>query len=138
MTSQQRPPHEDIERNLETIAKFRAEGNDRLVLVTTTGRKSGRALTVPILYMGDGARPVVTVSNHCFDAPPAWYLNMLANPLVTVEDASETYETTAVTTTGTERERLLQQALTALPFVAEYQAKTTRRIELVALERRTP
>jgi deazaflavin-dependent oxidoreductase (nitroreductase family) len=87
--------------------------------------------------MRDGSRPVVAASNHGYDAPPAWYLNMLANPLVTVEDAGETYEATAVVTEGADRERLLEQALTGLPFVAEYQANTARRIELVALERRS-
>lgn len=54
---------------------------------------------------------------------------------MTVEDAGETYEATALTLTGPDRERLLRQAETALPFVAHYQAQTARRIELVALHR---
>lgn len=67
-------PHPDDERNAQAIEKFRAEGSDRLVLVTTTGRKTGRRVTVPILYMRDGTRAVVAVGNHGLDAPPAWYL----------------------------------------------------------------
>ena len=136
MTSQSRPPHEDLERNAGVIEKFRAEGNPRQLLITTTGRKSGRAITVPLLFMRDGTRPVIADGNHGYDAAPAWYLNLLANPLVTVEEGGETYEATAVVATGADRERLLQQALTGLPFVAQYQANTARQIELIALERR--
>ncbi|HUG35989.1 MAG TPA: nitroreductase/quinone reductase family protein [Candidatus Limnocylindrales bacterium] len=130
-----RQPHEDISRNAQVIEQFRTQGNDRLLLLTTTGRKSGRSLTTPLQFMGDGDRVVVAASNHGYDQHPGWYYNLVAEPNVTVEIGSERYEATAAVVQGAERERLLEMAKTGLPFVAEYQAKTSRRIELVALER---
>ena len=134
--STQPAPHEDIERNAQVIESFRANGNDRLLLLTTTGRKSGKALTAPAIFMRDGDRPVIAASNHGYERHPGWYYNLLADPNVTVEIGSEKYEATAVVVSGAERERLLKMAETALPFVAEYQAKTSREIQLIALERK--
>ena len=136
MTAQPEPaPHPDAERNRQAIERFRAQGNDRLLLLTTTGRKSGRALTVPVLFMRDGERTIVAAGNHGLNAPPAWYLNLVANPGVTVEDAQGRHAATAVVVRGAERARLLRMAVKGLPFVAEYQAHTSRRIQLIALER---
>ena len=134
--TKERTSHEDIERNAQVIENFRANGNDRMLLLTTTGRKSGRALTAPAIFMLDGDRPVIAGSNHGYESHPGWYYNLLADPNVTVELGNEQYEATAIVASGADRERLLKMAETALPFVAEYQAKTSRKIQLVALERK--
>jgi F420H(2)-dependent quinone reductase len=86
--------------------------------------------------MLDGERPVIAASNHGYESHPGWYYNLLADPNVTVEIGNQKFEATAVVARGVERERLLKMAETGLPFVAEYQAKTSREIQLVALERK--
>jgi deazaflavin-dependent oxidoreductase (nitroreductase family) len=131
-----RPPHEDVERNEQVIEAFRKEGNDRLLLLTTTGRKSGNRLTVPAMFMRDGERVVVVASNHGYDQHPGWYYNLKADPNVTVEVGSERYEATAIVAQGAERERLLPLARNAFSFLAEYEAKTSREIPFVAFERK--
>jgi deazaflavin-dependent oxidoreductase (nitroreductase family) len=132
----ERQPHEDVTRNEQMIADFRANGNDRLLLLTTTGRKSGRQFTAPAIFMRDGDRPVVAASNHGYEQHPGWYYNLVADPNVTVVIGRDKYEATAIVVDGAERERLLKLAESGLPFVAEYQAKTSRQIPLVALERK--
>ena len=89
----------------------------------------------PVTFMRDGERLIVAASNHGYAAHPAWYLNLRANPNVIVECGRERFEATATVTAGHDRARLLEMAKTGLPFVAEYQANTSREIQLVALER---
>ena len=131
-----RPPHEDIARNEQVIEAFRTEGNDRLLLLTTTGRKSGKRITVPVTFMRDGERPVVVASNHGYDQHPGWYYNLVADPDVTMEVGRERYEATAIVAAGHERERLLPLARGAFSFLEEYETKTSREIPLVAFERK--
>ena len=86
---------QEINRNV--IAKFRAGGliegmqRDRLVLLTTTGRRSGRRHTTPMMFHRDGDRVLVIASNVGAPKHPQWYLNLLANPRVTVEIGDEAY-----------------------------------------------
>ena len=83
-----------------------------------------------------GDRLLVIASNIGAPKHPSWYHNLVAHPDVTVEVGAETYEATAVVTQGAERQRVWSLILEGYPFFAEHQAKTTREIPVVALERK--
>lgn len=131
-----------IEFNQQIIEEFRANGGKvggpfegaRLLLLTTVGARSGARHTTPLGYLPDGGERVLVIASAA-GAPnhPAWYHNLVANPLVTVEDGLFTYEARAVVLEGAERDRLFARAAEADPGWADYQAKTTRVIPVVAL-----
>lgn len=129
------------ERNREVIEQFRAGGEidgmhrDRLVLLTTTGAKSGQRHTTPMMFHRDGDRLVVIASNVGAPKHPAWYHNLVADPGVTVEIGGETFPARASTVTGEQRARLWATLSEAYPFLIEHQAKTEREIPLVVLTR---
>jgi len=106
-----------------------------LVILTTTGAKSGQTRTFPVVYTRDGDRLVVVASKGGSDQNPAWYHNLVANPTVTVELPDETYQARAVVVQGDERDRLYRAHADRMPQFDEYQTKTSRRIPVVALER---
>ncbi|MDM4722011.1 nitroreductase/quinone reductase family protein [Micromonospora sp. WMMA1363] len=128
--------------NTRVINEFRAnkgrvggwfEGA-RLLLLTTTGTRSGRPHTAPIGYLPDGGGRVLIIAS-AGGAPrdPDWYHNLVADPVVTVEDGAFTYEAEATLLTGGERDRAFARAVEADPGWAEYQAKTSRVLPVVAL-----
>ncbi|MFD4586261.1 nitroreductase/quinone reductase family protein [Streptomyces sp. NPDC087659] len=129
--------------NQQVIDEFRAhrgrvggyfEGA-RLLLLTTTGARSGAPHTTPVGYLADGGdRVLVIASAGGSPKHPDWYHNIVANPRLTVEDGVFTYEARAVILDGEERERAFARAVEADPGWAEYQAKTDRVIPVVALE----
>ncbi|MGI5286934.1 nitroreductase family deazaflavin-dependent oxidoreductase [Nonomuraea polychroma] len=129
------------EFNQQVIDEFRAnEGRvggmfegAPLVLLTTTGAKSGRPVTTPVMYLADGERYVVIASNAGADHHPAWYHNLRATPTATVEVGTETFEAKPVFIEGEERDRLYARMVAQAPGFAEYEAKTSRRIPVVAL-----
>jgi len=130
--------------NRQVIEEFRAnrgkvggmwEGRP-LLLLTTTGAKSGERRTTPTLYLRDGGRLLVFASKGGAPTHPAWYHNLLAHPDVTVEVGPETYEATATVLSGEERDQLYAKQAQLFPQFGEYQAKTTRTIPVIALERR--
>jgi deazaflavin-dependent oxidoreductase (nitroreductase family) len=131
----------DFNRNL--IDEFRTNdgkvtgifGGAPLLLLTTTGAKSGRKHTSPLVYLTDGDRIVVFGSKGGAPSHPAWYHNLVANPGVAVELAGETFEAKAVVTDGAERERLFSAQKQAMPAFAEYETKTDRQIPVIVLER---
>lgn len=131
------------EYNRQLIEQFRATRGQAdwpfagrpLLLLTTTGAKSGRVRTAPMMYVPDGDRLLVIASNIGGPVHPGWYHNLVSHPEVTVEVGSETYTATAVVTQGTEREALWASITEQYPFFVEHQAKTTREIPVVALER---
>lgn len=106
-----------------------------LVLLTTTGAKSGRRVTTPVMYLKDGDRYVVIASKGGDDSNPAWYHNLIATPAATAEIGTETFEVKAVVAEGEERDRLYARMVEQAPQFAEYEKKTTRRIPVVALFR---
>ncbi|MFD0006509.1 nitroreductase/quinone reductase family protein [Streptomyces sp. NPDC127178] len=128
--------------NQQVIDEFRAnkgrvggyfEGA-RLILLTTTGARTGRPHTTPVGYLPDGAdRILVIASAGGAPSHPAWFHNLLANPQVTVESGAFTYEARAVVLDGEERDRAFTRAVEADPGWAEYQEKTRRVIPVVAL-----
>ncbi|HZS24382.1 MAG TPA: nitroreductase family deazaflavin-dependent oxidoreductase [Gaiellaceae bacterium] len=129
--------------NAPIIEEFRAnegrvggrwEGRD-LLLLTTTGRKSGRPHTTPMVYTRDGDRLLVYASKAGAPTHPDWYLNLVANPRVTVEVGAERYEATATPLEREERDRAFAAQAERVPTFAEYQQKTNRVIPVVALVR---
>jgi len=106
-----------------------------LLLVTMKGAKTGRTLTAPLAYSTDGNRFVVIASKAGAPNNPAWYHNLIANPVVTIELGSERFEAKVTEATGAERDRLYNQQAAQLPIFAEYQKKTSRRIPVLILER---
>jgi deazaflavin-dependent oxidoreductase (nitroreductase family) len=132
----------EFNRNL--IDEFRANAGKvtgvfegaPLLLLTTTGTKSGRKHTTPLVYRKDGDRIVVFGSKGGAPRHPAWFHNLVANPNVTVElPGGETFEARAAVTEGAERDRLFAAQKEAMPAFAQYEAKTDRQIPVVALER---
>ncbi|RST15173.1 nitroreductase family deazaflavin-dependent oxidoreductase [Streptomyces sp. WAC05374] len=105
----------------------------RLLLLTTTGARSGKPHTTPVGYLPDGDRVLVIASAAGAPKHPAWYHNLLANPRVTVESGVFTYEADATVLRGEERDRAFARAVESDPGWAEYQAKTDRVIPVVAL-----
>lgn len=105
-----------------------------LLLLTTTGRRSGEPRTSPIMYLDDGnGRWLVFASKAGASTNPAWFLNLEANPEVTVEVGDERVPATAVTLEGAERDRWYAEQAHRYPGFAEYQTKTDRVIPVVAL-----
>ena len=129
--------------NLGIIKEFRENGGETsgpfkgrpLLLLTTRGAKSGEERTTPLVYSRDGDRVVIIASMGGAPKHPAWFLNLRANPEVTVELGSETFKARAELSEGEERDRLYAQQAEMMPAFNEYQQKTTRRIPVVVLER---
>lgn len=129
--------------NRKTIEEFRAnkgkvggfwEGKP-LLLLTTIGAKSGQRRTTPTMYLRDGDRLLIFASKGGAPTNPAWYHNLLAHPQVTVEVGTETYEATATVLKGEERDRFYARQAELYPQFGEYQARTNRKIPVIALER---
>ena len=135
------PPSRDQER---VVAEFRARGGNvggyhasmQLLLLTTTGARSGQRRAVPLTYLPDGGRYIVTAGNAGADRHPAWYHNLVANPDVTVEVGSEVFPAVAVVAGEAERGALYDRVAAAYPQAGGYQAQTTRQIPVVILTRR--
>jgi deazaflavin-dependent oxidoreductase (nitroreductase family) len=129
------------ETNRRVIEEFRAGGEvegmhrDRLLLLTTTGRRSGAERTSPMMFERDGDRLLVIASNMGAPAHPDWYLNIEADPHVTVEVGDERYAALATPTTGADRERVWAGLKQRYPFFADHEQKTDREIPVVALTR---
>ncbi|TCP57070.1 deazaflavin-dependent oxidoreductase (nitroreductase family) [Tamaricihabitans halophyticus] len=132
-----------IDFNQQIIDEFRAnkgrvggpfEGA-RLLLLTTTGARTGGKHTTPLGYLPDENDRVLVIGS-AGGAPnhPDWFHNVLANPQVTVETGLYSYQANAVEVTGAERDRLFARAVEADPGWAEYQANTNRAIPVVALD----
>jgi deazaflavin-dependent oxidoreductase (nitroreductase family) len=131
------------ERNRKVIEEFRANGGKvggpfegrPMILVTTTGARSGQRRTSPLVYTRDGDRIFVVGSKGGAPTHPDWYHNLVANPRVDVEIGSETYAAEAKVITGPERDRVYAKLVGEMPFFADYQTKTTRVIPVVELQR---
>jgi deazaflavin-dependent oxidoreductase (nitroreductase family) len=109
---------------------------ERLLLLTTTGARTGRAHTTPVMKVPQGDRLLVLASNSGSPRTPDWYANLVAHPHVVVEVDDERYPATATTLTGEERERAWEHVMTVAPFFAAHQEQAHRQIPVVALTRR--
>jgi deazaflavin-dependent oxidoreductase (nitroreductase family) len=128
--------------NQHVIDEFRAnqgrvggpfEGG-RLILLTTKGARTGASHTNPVGYLPDGGNRILIIAS-AGGAPkhPDWFHNLLHDPRVTVEDGTFTYEAEASVLQDDERDRVFARAAEADPGWADYQARTTRVIPVVAL-----
>ena len=106
-----------------------------VLLLTTTGAKTGRQHVNPAMYLSDGDRWVVFASKGGAPKHPDWYHNVVANPAVTIEVGTETIEGRAEVITGAERDRLYAKQTELYPQFGEYEKQTTRTIPVIALSR---
>ncbi|EFH81258.1 nitroreductase family deazaflavin-dependent oxidoreductase [Ktedonobacter racemifer] len=129
--------------NSKIIEEFRAnEGKvggpfegGTLLLLTTTGAKSGKQRVNPLAYLPDGERYVIFASKAGAPTNPDWYHNLVAHPQVKLEVGTEAFEATATEVTGEERDRLYAGIVERMPGFGDYEKKTTRKIPVIALER---
>jgi len=129
--------------NTKIIEEFRAnEGRvggsfqgAPMLLLTTTGRRTGERRTNPMMYLADGDRLLVFASKGGAPTNPDWYHNLVTNPEVTVEVGTESYQAHATALHGDERDRLYAEQSSRYPGFAEYQRNTSRVIPVVALVR---
>jgi len=139
-------PTEWQQQNDPVIAQYRATGGQvtgryagrPLLLLTTTGAKSGQPRVTPLNYSTDGERLIVIASKGGSPTHPDWYRNLVAHPEVTIEQGSETFQAHATTAEEPERSRLFAQQAAEMPFFAEYERTVTaRQIPVVIFTRIT-
>jgi deazaflavin-dependent oxidoreductase (nitroreductase family) len=106
----------------------------RFLLLTTTGRRTGRERTMPLLYVPDGGRFVVVGSNGGDDRPPAWWLNLQAVPEACVQAGRERRRVRARQAHGAELADLWARLEQSYRYYADYRRRTSREIPVVVLE----
>lgn len=129
------------ERNRKIIDEFRANdgkvggyfAGKTLLLLHTTGAKTGQERVNPVAYVRDGDRFVVIASKGGSPTNPSWYHNLLANPLVTVEVGTETFQVRAAVAEEPERTRLYNKMVEMMPGFDDYRKRTTREIPVFVL-----
>ncbi|GAA1670548.1 nitroreductase/quinone reductase family protein [Fodinicola feengrottensis] len=106
-----------------------------MLLLTTTGARSGAKRTTPLVYLPDGGERILVIGS-AGGAPrhPAWFHNLVAHPRATVENGVFTYQAAATVLEGAERDQIFTRAAQANPGWADYQAKTSRVIPVIALK----
>ncbi|TDB82119.1 nitroreductase family deazaflavin-dependent oxidoreductase [Actinomadura sp. KC216] len=127
----------------EHVARYQetdgAEGHDWngtvTLLLTTTGRRSGKEGTTPLIYQRDGDAHVIVASDGGNDDDPLWYKNIQANPEVKVQVKGDKFTARARTATADEKPALWKKMTAVWPDYDEYQTKTNRDIPVVLLER---
>ncbi|WP_194819644.1 nitroreductase family deazaflavin-dependent oxidoreductase [Nocardia sp. XZ_19_385] len=128
--------------NTNIIEEFRANSGKvggpfagrELLLLTTTGAKSGLPRTNPLAFIRDGGHIVIIASKAGAPTNPDWYYNVRANPEVTVELGTDKFQATATPITeGPERDRLYAAMVEVMPGFADYAEKTGRVIPVVTL-----
>jgi deazaflavin-dependent oxidoreductase (nitroreductase family) len=125
------------------ISEFRTNGGKvggpfegaPMMLLTTTGAKSGQVRTKPVVYTRDGDRFVIIASKAGAPTNPDWFHNLVAHPEVILEVGDERFPARATVTSGEERRRLYEAQAARMPGFAEYAQKTTREIPVVVLDR---
>ncbi len=108
-------------------------GKAPILLLRTTGRKSGRERTTPLLYYRDGDNMVVIASNGGADYHPGWYVNLKANPNAKVQVGRATATVTGETASAEDRARLWPLITEMYSDYAEYEKRTKRQIPVVIL-----
>ena len=136
--------HDLNEWDRQIIATFRANSGSvggqfagtPLLLLTTTGARSGEQRISPLAYLSEGGHIYVFAGNRGAPTNPGWYHNLVAHPDVMVEVGAEKFEARAIIVDSVEAERLGRIQLQKIPALAELQAKITRKVPVVLLERK--
>ena len=132
--------------NRQVIEQFRANGGNvisgrfagsRLLLLTTKGARTGLERVKPMMFYEDGGRYVVFASKAGAPTNPAWYHNLVAHPDVTVALGADSFPATATVTAAEERRRIWDAAAAEFPFLNDIQARTSRKLPVVVLARKT-
>ena len=106
-----------------------------ILLLTTTGRRTGQETTTPLIYNLDGDTPVIVASKGGASEDPGWYRNLVKNPEVEVQIKGDRFQARARTAEGEERERLWELMNEVWPHYDEYATRTDREIPVVVLDR---
>ncbi len=130
--------------NTTVMKEFRENGgkvggnfaNAHMLILTSTGAKSGKPRTNPLVYLPDGDDMVIIASKGGAPTNPAWYHNLRAHPEATVEVGTDTVKVTAEEVTGAERDELYARQAAIMPGFADYEKKTSRKIPVVRLKRK--
>lgn len=104
------------------------------LVLTTTGKKSGEPRQAAVIYGTEGDHHIIVASKGGSDTPPAWFVNLQANPQAHIQVKDRKLTVRMRVTTGEERERLWKKMTAIFPAYEEYQQKTTRQIPVVVLE----
>ena len=127
--------------NTPIIEEFRANGGKvatfswaTLLLLTTTGAKSGKPHTTPIVSLSNEDRLIICATANGASTNPAWYHNLVENPNAIIEIGDESYKVTALITAGVERDRLWEKFVEHYPHFVAYQTQTSRQIPVVVLQ----
>ena len=110
-------------------------GRTRILLLTTTGRRSGKQRVTPLLYVDDGKDCVVVASNGGQERIPAWWRNLQANPAGRAQCGRDSHDISAREASAEETKRLWPKLTVAYEFFDDYQERTEREIPVVILER---
>jgi deazaflavin-dependent oxidoreductase (nitroreductase family) len=126
------------------VQRYRETGGDvghvwkrgsKILLLTTTGRRTGNETTTPLIYEQDGDKYVIVASKGGAPEHPGWYRNLAKTPEVEVQVKDEVFKARARTAEGEERERLWKLVNQQWPDYDAYQTRTEREIPVVVLER---
>ncbi len=129
--------------NAKIIEEFRSNGGRvggqfegaPLLLLHTTGARSGNERVNPMMYLSEGSRLFVFAAQAGAPTNPDWFHNLVAHPRASVEVGTDTFEVEATVLEGEERNRVYADQASRYPGFAEYQASTDRVIPVVALDR---
>ena len=103
------------------------------LLLSVTGRKSGKTYSTPLVYFRDGDSYVVVGSDGAAKRDPQWWKNLQVNPMAEVREGRKKLDVKARLATGPERERLWETGTTVNPMWAKYQTRTQRELPVVVL-----
>ena len=134
---------EEADWNKKVIDEFRANSGKvgghfqymNLLLLHTTGAKSGLPRVNPLVYLSDEGRWIVIASKGGAHSHPDWYYNLLSNPQVKVEVGTNEFFANAAVAEEPERSELFAKMAANHPFFAEYERQTARRIPVLILTR---
>jgi deazaflavin-dependent oxidoreductase (nitroreductase family) len=128
---------EHVQRYQETngVEGYEWSNGTQILLLTTTGRRSGQARTSPLIFQPYGADYLVVASKGGADQAPAWYLNLQSNPTVRVQIKDDTFAARARTASPEEKPDMWRVMTRVWPDYDNYQKRTKREIPVVVLER---
>ena len=121
----------DLHATLYRLTRGRAQSPT--MLLTVTGRTTGRPQTVPLIYLRDGDRLVIAAAYAGSDANPAWWLNLRATPHAVAQINGDTFPVTAALAPPGQRADLWRRLVGMYPYFTEYQQRTSRKIPVVIL-----